>query len=132
LSEICPAGGRSSEIRRRTGRRREYDREVTIGIAVALARDDAIAVGRRNAVSQNKMYKVLTVIEKKGGGHFWMRVGSAFRNKDDSLNVYLDAVPKTLEFTIRELDEDDLRKRDAARPGLALGSQPNSANAVPF
>jgi hypothetical protein len=77
------------------------------------------------------MYKVLSVIEKKDGGHFWMRVGSAFRNKDDSLNVYLDAVPKKLEFTIRELDEEDLRKR-SARPDGALGSKPDRTDAAPF
>jgi hypothetical protein len=76
------------------------------------------------------MYKVLSVIEKKDGGHFWMRVGSAFRNKDDSLNVYLDAVPKKLEFTIRELDEEDLRKR-TPRSEAGLGGKP-LPDAAPF
>ncbi len=80
-------------------------------------------------MSENKMFKVMTAIDKKGGGHFWMRVGSAFRNKDASMNVYLDAVPKKLEFTIRELDEEDLRRRDTARSGA---STTPSVDAPPF
>jgi len=74
---------------------------------------------------EKQMFKVLSPIEKRGGGKFWMRMGSAYRNKDNSINVYLDAIPKGAEWTfqLRELDEEDLRKRDsrssstpAARP----------------
>jgi hypothetical protein len=68
---------------------------------------------------QKKMYKVISPIEKKGGGTYWMRVGSAFTNRDDSINLYLDAVPvpngksSRYELQIRELTEEDLRRRES-------------------
>ena len=65
---------------------------------------------------QKRMYKVLCPIERKDGGTYWMRVGNAFSNKDDSLNVYLDAMP--VKFTclqLREFDEEDLRRRETGR-----------------
>ena len=65
---------------------------------------------------QKKMYKVLSPIDKKGGGTYWLRIGSAFTNKDDSINLYLDAMPapkdKSYHIQIRELTEEDLRKRE--------------------
>jgi hypothetical protein len=51
-----------------------------------------------------------------GAGHFWMRCGTASVNRDDSINVYLDVIPQQWRFTLRELDEEDLRKRAAAPP----------------
>jgi len=66
--------------------------------------------------TQKKMYKVLSPIEKKGGGTYWLRIGSAFTNRDDSINLYLDAMPapkdKSYQIQIRELTEEDLRKRE--------------------
>lgn len=64
---------------------------------------------------EKQMYKVLSPIEKRGGGTYWMRMGTGFRNKDNSINVYLDAIPKGGEwkFQLRELDEEDLRKRES-------------------
>jgi hypothetical protein len=92
---------------------------------------------------EKQMYKVLSPIEKRGGGHYWMRLGSAFRNKDNSINVYLDAIPKGLDwkFTLRELDEEDLRKREAygggggtsTTLGLGVGGTASAAtDPVPF
>jgi hypothetical protein len=69
------------------------------------------------------MFKVISPIEKKGGGQWWMRVGSAFTNKDDSINIYLDAWPKNFQLQLRELDEEDLRRRDGStRSSLTLTS----------
>ena len=65
---------------------------------------------------QKRMYKVLCPIERTGGGTYWMRVGSGFTNKDDSLNIYLDAMPvKFTHLQLRELNEEDLRRRETAR-----------------
>jgi len=61
------------------------------------------------------MFKVLSAIEKRDGNTFWMRVGSAFTNRDNSVNIYLDVIPKNFQFQLRELDEEDLRKRDPQR-----------------
>lgn len=84
---------------------------------------------------QKQMYKVLCPIERKDGGTWWMRVGTGFRNKDDSLNIYLDAMPtKLTHLQIRELDEEDLRRREAARQNhlAAPAAGGTGPDAVPF
>jgi hypothetical protein len=73
-------------------------------------------------VFDKKMFKVLAPIPKRDGGHWWMRCGTAHVNKDESINVYLDAIPRDMKFTLRELDEDDLRKRDAYRASQGSGT----------
>jgi len=75
------------------------------------------------------MFKVLSAIEKRDGGTFWMRVGSGFTNRDNSVNIYLDVLPKTFQFQLRELDEEDLRRRDPQRAGA--GGLPPGAGDVP-
>lgn len=87
---------------------------------------------------QKRTFKVLAAIPKRDGGHFWMRCGNGYTNKDDSINVYLDAVPRDMKFQLRELDEEDLRKRDTYRathtggeaPGPGPG--PGAGDAPPF
>jgi hypothetical protein len=62
-----------------------------------------------------------------------MKCGAAHTNKDDSINIYLDAVPKDLRFTLRELDEEDLRRREAYRAGQGEGgAPPPSTDSPPF
>jgi hypothetical protein len=82
-----------------------------------MSTSDASASERELLVLQKKMFKVLTAIEKRDGGTFWMRVGSAFTNRDNSVNIYLDVLPKNFQFQLRELDEEDLRRRDPQRNG---------------
>jgi hypothetical protein len=70
--------------------------------------------------NRTRMFKVLAPIEKKDGGKFWLRVGSAFPNKDGSTNLYMDAWPagtvKTLQ--LREMtDEDFARKHNRGDGG---------------
>jgi hypothetical protein len=82
-----------------------------------------------------RMFKVLSPIPKKDGGTWWMRLGSAFTNKDDSINVYLDAIPKDGKFQLRELDESDLREREGRRsPSPVANPLPpvTSTTDVPF
>ena len=63
-----------------------------------------------------KMFKVLCPIEKDDGKTtYWMRVGVAFVNRDQSINLYLDVLPKNGKLQVRELDEEDLRQRDERR-----------------
>jgi hypothetical protein len=91
---------------------------------------------KETVVLQKKSFKVLAAIPKRDGGTYWMRCGSAFTNKDDSINIYLDAIPKDMKFQLRELDEEDLRRRETSRSLLATGatSAPASgdADAPPF
>jgi hypothetical protein len=83
---------------------------------------------KETIVVQKRMYKVLTPIPKRdGSGSWFMRVGSGFTNKDDSINVYLDVMPvaqpgKSITLTIKELDENDLRQREAHRASAPLSS----------
>lgn len=99
-----------------------------------------------------RMYKVITPIERGGITKYWMRLGTAFTNSDNSINIHLDAVPTTphpkggLQIQIRELTAEDLRenaeKRAASQArrngvdynGLASGtpSSPSTASDVPF
>ena len=82
---------------------------------------------------QKRSFKVMAAIPKRDGGHFWMRCGNGHTNKDDSINVYLDVMPRDLKFTLRELDDDDLKRREAYRashsdgePAAPLDSDPRS------
>ena|SRR5688572_141251 len=62
----------------------------------------------RNMESTRK--KVLCPLDRNGKT-FWMRIGSAFINKDGSTNVYLDAFPTERKLQIRDLDERDRQGR---------------------
>jgi hypothetical protein len=76
------------------------------------------------------MFKVIAPIEKKDGGTFWMRVGSAFPNKDGSTNLYMDAWPvgtKTLQ--LREMTDEDFARRRAPGEQLSVPSPPQD---LPF
>lgn len=46
---------------------------------------------------------VYTIVEReKDRKKFWVRIGTAFRNRDGSLNAMLDAVPTNGSLHIRE------------------------------
>lgn len=96
-------------------------------------------------MTQKRSYKVLAAIPKHdGSGEWFMKVGSGFTNRDESINLYLDAIPmgqpgKGIRLQIRELDANDLARRDAYRanstsPASATPSgPPTSANeSIPF
>jgi hypothetical protein len=59
-----------------------------------------------------KMWKVICPIEKKDGTTYWMRNGVAYSNKDESINVYLDTLPRDGKIQLREWTEEELRERD--------------------
>ena len=84
---------------------------------------------------QKKMYKVLTPIQKRNGGSWFMTIGDGFTNKDDSINLYLHAIPtgglapgQSMTIQIRELDENDLRQREARREASRSGSGAGSGS----
>ncbi len=85
-----------------------------------------------------KMFKVLCPVERKDGGTFWMRVGSAFPNKDQSINLYLDALPLGHnKLQIREMEDEDFnrggKKRDGeAPPSASAGAGPGGTDDLPF
>jgi hypothetical protein len=71
---------------------------------------------------------VYQIIEKPGfkKAH-WMKVGNAHVNQDQSINIYLDAIPYERKLQIREEDvrprhaSDDNREPAALQPTFDLG-----------
>jgi hypothetical protein len=91
------------------------------------------------------MFKVIAPMEKSDGGVWWLRCGNGFRNKDDSLNLYLNCLPVAsskgeIKLQVRELTEEDLRQsaeKRASYSSRAVTSGPGSASAsvqneIPF
>ena len=68
---------------------------------------------------------VYTIIERGRGRRVWLRVGVAFVNRDQSLNVRLDAVPISGQLHIREAPPPGSRDGEAQRPGP--GADPDHA-----
>ncbi len=65
-----------------------------------------------------RMYKVVCPVKMKDGGTYWMRLGSGFENKDNSINLILNAFPcgqEEVKLQIREMTEADLRERAERR-----------------
>ena len=61
---------------------------------------------------------VYAVVPKQEGKDVWLRVGSAFENRDGSVTVLLDAVPIGGRLQIREYQPRDV---PAARPSEEVG-----------
>lgn len=66
-----------------------------------------------------KRFDVLQPIERKDRGTYWMRVGTAFMNRDGSMNIYLDALPISGKLQVREARE--------ANDDTLAGSEPKEA-----
>jgi hypothetical protein len=54
----------------------------------------------------NKPWAAYNIIERKNGKSIWSRVGSAFKNRDGSFNLFLDAFPIGGRVNIREDDRE--------------------------
>jgi hypothetical protein len=76
--------------------------------------------------TKSKMFKILCPIEKKGGGTYWTRCGTAYENKDESINCYLDFFPKDWKFQIRALDAEDLRRMSERSANAGGGASSRS------
>jgi hypothetical protein len=58
-------------------------------------------------------------VVERGGRRFWNRVGSAFHNRDGSMNIYLDSLPRDGKIQIREDD----REREPRKERGALAEE---------
>lgn len=72
--------------------------------------------------TKKKMFKIISPIDKRDGSKFWMRCGVGYENKDQSVNMYIDALPvaagkdgRPLTLQLREVTEDELRERAEKR-----------------
>jgi hypothetical protein len=61
-------------------------------------------------LQQKRMFKILGRVPKTGGSSYLMRVGTGWANRDNSINIKLDAYPLSGELHLREMDEEELRK----------------------
>lgn len=59
------------------------------------------------ATNSKPDFEVFSIIERRGGNNFWHRVGSAWTNKDGSINVRLNSLPLDGELQIREPKPED-------------------------
>jgi hypothetical protein len=67
-----------------------------------------------------KPWVALNIIEK-GNKTYWSRVGVAYHNRDGSMNIYLDALPRDGKIQIREDDRSERREKE--RGALAEQAQ---------
>ena len=58
------------------------------------------------------MKDVYVIIENKDGRDIWQKVGTAFDNRDGSINVYLNCLPTSGKLHIREHNQQDNGKKD--------------------
>ncbi len=69
-------------------------------------------------LTTGKRLAVFSIREGKGGT-VWVRAGSAFVNRDGSLNVLLDVLPLDGKLHVREAGERREAPEAAAEPTLA-------------
>ncbi len=67
-------------------------------------------------MSDKKPKGVFVIIENERlEKPLWKRVGTAFINRDESLNIFLDALPLNGKLHVRDLKErDEAQEREAA------------------
>ena len=67
-----------------------------------------------NQQQSGKPWAAFNIIERgEGAGkkRIWSRVGSAFKNRDGSMNIYLDSFPLGGKIQIREDDRESRSER---------------------
>jgi hypothetical protein len=61
----------------------------------------------------SRPWAAYNIIERKNGKSIWSRVGSAFKNRDGSFNLILDAFPIGGKLNLREDDREHTKERGA-------------------
>ncbi|HKA86460.1 MAG TPA: hypothetical protein VKE22_02305 [Haliangiales bacterium] len=92
-------------------------------------------------MDENKKKKVLCPITKDNKT-YWMRLGVAFVNKDNSLNLYLDGLPTNGKLHVRDWDDGPHERRSGGWNGSAVSGgmreeptfapQPQQQEDIPF
>ncbi|HEY0250918.1 MAG TPA: hypothetical protein VGC41_05295 [Kofleriaceae bacterium] len=80
-----------------------------------------------------KMFKVLTHIDRNGT-KFWMDLGRGFPNRDESINMYLNAIPTPnkdgeIKLQLREMTEEDFQRSAERRAQREQRTDQRSAQA---
>ena len=71
--------------------------------------------------SSGKKHWVALAVVEKGNKTYWNRIGTAYPNRDGSMNIYLDALPRDGKVQIREDDRSE--RRDKERGALTEQAQ---------
>ncbi|MBK9071724.1 MAG: hypothetical protein IPL79_12090 [Myxococcales bacterium] len=82
-----------------------------------------------------KRFNVVSPVERKDGKTFWVRIGVGYANRDNSINMYLDALPVNQRLQLRVADDDEKLASDGSRrpPSVRAPSQADGSSAVaPF
>lgn len=77
-------------------------------------------MGPARETGERRWKTVYTIVEQANSGkQFWLRIGVAFINRDESLTVRLDAMPVNGTLHIREDRADESRaRRSENRPAV--------------
>lgn len=69
---------------------------------------------------------ICPVTDKNNGKTRWIKIGRAYKNRDGSTNVYLDALPSNSKLQLREWDErEDFKNKEPSAPSFeAAGEMP--------
>ena len=66
---------------------------------------------RGTPMQNGRMKTVYTIVEKSPEKKYWVRIGTAWVNRDNSLNVFLDAHPANNQLHIRDADPNGYQPR---------------------
>lgn len=66
---------------------------------------------------QKKRFNVVCPVDRKDGKTSWLKVGVGFTNRDNSINMILDAYPVNQRLQLRDADEEPRFAGDGARGG---------------
>lgn len=58
---------------------------------------------------------IYTIVERKDGKSYWVRVGAGFVNRDGSITVKLDAVPVNGVLQVRDWEPPEVRALEARK-----------------
>jgi hypothetical protein len=69
---------------------------------------------QQTTAGARKVWGAYNIVERQNGRRFWSRIGSAFKNRDGSYNIFLDSLPLGGKIQIREEDREAQRKEPGA------------------
>ena len=73
-------------------------------------------------VPDEKKRSIYTIVQR-AGRTLWIRVGIGFVNRDDSINLYLDALPVSGQLQVRQYRRRDDTAQNQPGPSPALGEE---------
>jgi hypothetical protein len=101
--------GRAALARRGLASFREVDRHEHAARGLLWRSGECPSSGPEEATMPypvEKMKNVYTIVERKTGKNFWLRIGVGFVNSDGSITLRLNALPTNSQLMIRDYQRD--------------------------